>query len=227
MTGNLTFGGISAADYGISVDCSQSFAMPQRRVETAQVLGRSGDIILYDPGVFDDVVISYPCFISSDFPTRFANFMAAIHSKRGRQRLEDTAHPDRYRTAYFMQAVTPQTGVFNKSGMFTLQFSCSPWWLDSGMTPVDFTEDGSIRNPTLYTSRPTYYVEGVGTVTLGAGTGISFTTTVSPTTINVSNQETDQPVTGTPFVLLPPGNLPVRLGEGITLVRITPYWWTI
>ena len=57
MTGNLIFGGISAADYGISVDCSQSFVTPQRRVETAQVLGRSGDIILYDPGVFDDVII--------------------------------------------------------------------------------------------------------------------------------------------------------------------------
>lgn len=226
MTGNFTFGGISAADYGVSVDCSQSFATPQRRVETAQVLGRNGDIILYDPGVFDDVVISYPCFIPSDFPTRFSNFMAAIHSKRGRQRLEDTAHTDRYRTAYFIQAVTPQTGVFNKSGMFTLQFSCGPWWLNSGEIPVDFTEDGSITNPTWYTAKPTYYVEGVGTVTLGAGAGVSFTTTASPTTIDVSTLSSDNPTTGN-YATLPRGTCPIRLGEGITLLRVTPHWWTI
>lgn len=225
MTGNLTFGGISAADYGISVDCSQSFATPQRRVETAQVLGRNGDIILYDPGVFDDVVISYPCFISSDFPTRFANFMAAIHSKRGRQRLEDTAHTDRYRTAYFMQAVTPQTGVFNKSGMFTLQFSCGPWWLNSGMTPIDYTESGTIINPTPFAAKPTYYIEGTGRISFGSGTPYMEITT-SGTTINVSNLEADHSFTGS-YITLSPGTSSFTLGEGITLFRVTPYWWTI
>lgn len=225
MTGNLTFGGISAADYGISVDCSQSFATPQRRVETAQVLGRSGDIILYDPGVFDDVVISYPCFIASDFMSRFPDFMAHIHSKRGRQRLEDTAHTDRYRSAYFMQAITPQTGAFNKSGMFTLQFSCGPWWLNSGMTPIDYTESGTIINPTQFTAKPTYYVEGTGRISFGSGTPYMEITT-SGTTINVSNLEADHSFTGS-YITLSPGTSSFTLDEGITLFRITPYWWTI
>lgn len=223
MTGNLIFGGISAADYGISVDCSQSFATPQRRVETAQVLGRNGDIVLYDPGTFDDVVISYPCFIPSDFTSRFPDFMAHIHAKRGRQALRDSAHPDRYRTAIFQQAITPQTGVYNKSGVFTLQFACGPWWLDSGMTPIDYTEDGEITNPTQFTSKPTYYIEGVGTVTIGSA---SFTTTASPTTINVANMETTNPFTGS-YINITPGTFSVTLGEGVTLLRITPYWWTI
>ena len=227
MTGNLTFGGTSAADYGISVDCSQSFATPQRRVETAQVLGRSGDIILYDPGVFDDVIISYPCFIASDFMSRFPDFMAHIHSKRGRQRLEDTAHTDRFRDAYFMQAITPQTGAFNKSGMFALQFSCGPWWLNSGQTAIDYTEDGTITNPTMFYAKPTYYVEGIGTVTLSSNAGsVSFTTTDSPTTINVANAEADHTISGN-YIQIPHGTYSVTLGEGITLVRITPYWWTI
>lgn len=225
MTGNFTFGGISAADYGISVDCSQSFATPQRRVETAQVLGRSGDIILYDPGVFDDVVISYPCFIASDFMSRFPDFMAHIHSKRGRQRLEDTAHTDRYRSAYFMQAITPQTGAFNKSGMFTLQFSCGPWWLNSGMTPIDYTESGTIINPTQFTAKPTYYVEGTGRISFGSGTPYMEITT-SGTTINVSNLEADHSFTGS-YITLSPGTSSFTLDEGITLFRITPYWWTI
>ena len=225
MTGNLTFGGISAADYGISVDCSQSFATPQRRVETAQVLGRNGDIILYDPGVFDDVIISYPCFIASDFMSRFPDFMAHIHSKRGRQRLEDTAHTDRYRTAYFMQAVTPQTGAFNKSGMFTLQFACGPWWLNSGMTPIDYTESGTITNPTQFTAKPTYYVEGTGRISFGSGTPYMEITT-SGTTINVSNMESDNAFGGS-YVSLSPGTSSFTLGEGITLFRVTPYWWTI
>ena len=225
MTGNLTFGGISAADYGISVDCSQSFATPQRRVETAQVLGRNGDIVLYDPGVFDDVIISYPCFIASDFVSRFPDFMAHIHSKRGRQRLEDTAHTDRYRSAYFMQAITPQTGAFNKSGMFTLQFSCGPWWLNSGMTPIDYTESGAITNPTQFTAKPTYYVEGTGRISFGSGTPYMEITT-SGTTINVSNMESNNAFGGS-YIQLSPGTSSFTLGEGITLFRVTPYWWTI
>ena len=225
MTGNLTFGGISAADYGVSVDCSQSFATPQRRVETAQVIGRSGDIILYDPGVFDDLIISYPCFIASDFMSRFPDFMAHIHSKRGRQRLEDTAHTDRYRSAYFMQAITPQTGAFNKSGMFTLQFSCGPWWLNSGMTPIDYTESGTITNPTQFTAKPTYYVEGTGRISFGSGTPYMEITT-SGTTINVSNREADHAFSGS-YVSLSPGTASFTLDEGITLFRVTPYWWTI
>lgn len=223
MTGNLIFGNISAADYGISVDCSQSFATPQRRVETAQVLGRNGDIILYDPGVFDDVVISYPCFIASDFMSRFPDFMAHIHSKRGRQRLEDSVHPDRYRSAYFMQAITPQTGAFNKSGMFTLQFSCGPWWLNSGMVPIDYTESGTITNPTMFLSKPTYYIEGTGRITFSGGYMDIIT---SGTTINVSNRESDNAFGGS-YISLSPGTSPFSLDEGITLFRVTPYWWTI
>ena len=225
MTGNLTFGGISAADYGISVDCSQSFATPQRRVETAQVLGRNGDIVLYDPGTFDDVVISYPCFIPSDFTSRFPDFMAHIHAKRGRQALRDSAHPDRYRTAIFQQAITPQTGVYNKSGVFTLQFACAPWWLDSGMTPIDYMESGTITNPTQFTAKPTYYVEGTGRISFGSGTPYMEITT-SGTTINVSNLEADHSFTGS-YITLSPGTSSFTLDEGITLFRITPYWWTI
>lgn len=225
MTGNLTFGGISAADYGISVDCSQSFATPQRRVETAQVLGRNGDIVIYDPGTFDDVVISYPCFIPSDFTSRFPDFMAHIQAKRGRQALRDSAHPDRYRTAIFQQAITPQTGAYNKSGVFTLQFACGPWWLDSGMTPIDYTESGAITNPTQFTAKPTYYVEGTGRISFGSGTPYMEITT-SGTTINVSNREADHAFSGS-YVSLSPGTSSFTLGEGITLFRVTPYWWTI
>ena len=225
MTGNFTFGGISAADYGISVDCSQSFATPQRRVETAQVLGRSGDIVIYDPGTFDDVVISYPCFIPSDFTSRFPDFMAHIQAKRGRQALRDSAHPDRYRTAIFQQAITPQTGAYNKSGVFTLQFACGPWWLDSGMTPIDYTESGTITNPTQFTAKPTYYVEGTGRISFGSGTPYMEITT-SGTTINVSNMESDNAFGGS-YVQLSPGTASFTLGEGITLFRVTPYWWTI
>ena len=225
MTGNLTFGGISAADYGISVDCSQSFATPQRRVETAQVLGRNGDIVLYDPGTFDDVVISYPCFIPSDFTSRFPDFMAHIHAKRGRQALRDSAHPDRYRTAIFQQAITPQTGAYNKSGVFTLQFACGPWWLDSGMTPIDYTESGTITNPTQFLAKPTYYVEGTGRISFGSGTPYMEITT-SGTTINVSNREADHAFSGS-YVSLSPGTASFTFDEGITLFRVTPYWWTI
>ena len=225
MTGSFTVGGISSAEYGISVDMSQSFAMPQRRVETAQVPGRNGDIILYDPGVFDDVVISYPCFIASDFMSRFPDFMARIHSKRGRQRLEDSVHPDRYRSAYFMQAITPQTGAFNKSGMFTLQFSCGPWWLNSGMVPIDYTESGTITNPTMFMAKPTYYIEGTGRISFGSGTPYMEITT-SGTTINVGNTEADQYFSGY-YVQLPAGTSAFTLDEGITLFRVTPYWWTI
>lgn len=223
MTGNFTFGGISAANYGVSVDCSQSFATPQRIIEVTQVLGRNGDHILYDPGTFENVIISYPCFIPSEFTSRFSDFLAHLYAKQNYQTLTDTAHPGLQRSAYFVQAVTPQTGVYNKSGMFTLQFSCGPWYLSLGLSPIDFTENGRIVNPTPFVSKPKYYVEGVGTVTLGIA---SFTTTASPTNIDVDHLETDNPFTG-PYVRLSPGETEIVLGEGITLLRITPRWWTI
>ena len=124
-----------------------------------------------------------------------------------------------------MQAITPQTGAFNKSGMFTLQFSCGPWWLDSGMTPIDYTESGTITNPTQFTAKPTYYVEGTGRISFGSGTPYMEITT-SGTTINVSNMESDNAFGGS-YVQLSPGTASFTLGEGITLFRVTPYWWTI
>ena len=223
MTGYLTFGGISSASYGVSVDCSQSFATPERKIETAEVLGKNGDVITYDPGYFKMVVISYPCFIESGFSTRFPEFIAHLAAMTYHRVLRDSAHPDRYRMARFYRAVNPQTGIYNNSGSFTLEFECGVWYLDSGGTAVEFTEDGTITNPTAFISNPKYYVEGVGTVTIGSA---SFTTTVSPTTINVHNLESDNPFTGT-FIRITPGERPVALGEGITLLRITPNWWTI
>lgn len=223
MTGFLTFGGVSTADYGISVDTSQSFATPQRRVETTGILGRSGEYILYDPGTFDNVVISYPCFIQTNFASRFPDFMAHIHALHGLQVLRDSAHADRYRDAYFMQAVTPQTGVYNKAGVFTLQFSCGVWRLDSGLTVQTFTSNGTITNPTAMIAKPTIYVEGTGDVTIN---GKTIGITVTETTVNTELMEEDHPITGD-YPDLAPGSNTVTLGSGITKVTITPNWWTI
>jgi phage-related protein len=223
MTGYLTFGDVSTAEYGISVDTSQSFVTPERRVETTQVLGRNGDYILYDPGVFENAVVSYPCFIRSGFEHRFSDFMTRLATLRGLQVLRDSAHPGRYRSAYFMQSVAPQPGAYNVAGVFTLQFSCGVWRLDEGDVAVTFTSNGVLHNPTLATAKPLLYVVGTGNVTIAEQT-IQIKT--SGTTVDTELREETHPIGGV-YPVLQTGNNEIRLASGITRVDITPRWWSL
>lgn len=232
MKNVLIFNGISSADYGISVDCAGTFAIPESRVETEVIPGRNGEFITRDEGLFENVKLQYTGHIEKGFRARYQEYMAAIASSRGYNRLEDSAHPDAYRMGYFASEVIPKTGVFNESGKFQLTFNCRPErWLKSGEIARIFTSNGRIVNPTPFKARPIIRAYGSGTVAI-AGKSISVSASNGYTDLYCEEEDARKGtenrnlyVSGA-YPVLPPGENEVRI-SGFSKVEIIPRWWTI
>ena len=150
----LTFDGVSTAEYGVWISGGGTFDAPARDIETISVPGRNGDLY-HDNGRYRNITVSYPAFISSRFQPRMDDFRAWLCSHVGYFRLEDTYHPDEFRMAMFKAAVSVSTAPRNIAGRFTLSFDCKPQrWLKSGENAIDYTANGTISNPTHYTAFP-------------------------------------------------------------------------
>ena len=135
---SLNFGGINSADYGVWITGSGTFSSPERDVEYVSVPGRNGDLII-DNNRWNNIEVTYPANIQSDFDTKIQAFRAAMGRKRGYQRLEDNYHLDEYRMASFTLGIQPETTPLNRGGEFDLVFNCKPQrFLKSGDIPLQF-----------------------------------------------------------------------------------------
>ena len=173
----LTFAGKSFSDFFTVFDGSKSFASPEKDYDVVSIVGRSGDLSYYN-GRFKDIVIPFPCFIRYNFVDNFRNLTEYLNSIEGYQRLETTKEPNHFRKALFIGLVEPQTSPFNHSGQFTIEFRCHPQrWLKSGERTIKFTQNGSLRNPTLQTAKPFIRVYGIGTLTIN-DTAIEIDSTI-------------------------------------------------
>lgn len=163
----LTFAGKSFSDFNVFFDGSKSFGTPEKDYEIVSILGRNGDLSIYN-GRFKDITISVPCFIRENFIENYRNLMQFLNSVEGYQRFETTKEPNHFRKALFVGGIEPSTGSFNKSGKFTLNFRCHPQrFLKIGENWIEFTGNGSINNPTFQTAKPLIRFTGVGNITLG------------------------------------------------------------
>lgn len=232
----FVFDGIQTNNYGVWVSGTETYAAPERDVEFLSIPGRSGDLFR-DNGRFQNIEIEYPCFIPRGFERRFGAFKAALLSRVGYKRLEDTYHPNAYRMAAYTGPMEPVTGILNRSGKFTVSFNCQPQlWLKSGEETVTFTAAGSIYNPTLFEARPILRVYGAGVLGVGA---VTVTVAKNPFTFididcaamdAVSGAANANPyitLSGDDFPALRPGATGITLGTGITKCEITPRWWTV
>lgn len=161
--------------------------------------------------------------------------VARIIYKTGYQVLLDDFEPDIYRLAYYQggfEAANEQTRL----GTFELSFKCRPErFLVTGDTPVTFTADGTIENPTAFDAKPLIRISGSGsgTVTIGETT-MSFTGITDFLYIDCDRmdvyrgrtQNRNNLMTGEFPVLKPDVNV-VSFTGGITEVKITPRWWVI
>ena len=62
-------GGIDSRDFDMVVSCDDAFNMPERDVDTYEVPGRNGDLIV-DNGRFQNIDIAYDVVIEKDFPEK-------------------------------------------------------------------------------------------------------------------------------------------------------------
>lgn len=168
---NLTFGGVNSADYGVYISGEGVYNAPSRAVELTQIPGRNGAIPV-DMGYWENIEIVYPCGMfgsdQTDFAANYSDFINAIASQKGYQRLEDTYHTDEFRQALFVSGVETDPIGFGQAGEFELKFNCKPQrFLKSGEDPVAVGNGGTITNQTNYAAKPILSINGYsGTIAI-------------------------------------------------------------
>lgn len=161
----FTLDGHSTTECGIGLSAGGAYDAPARKGESISVPGRNGNIWV-DDGSFENIMLTYPCWMSEDFDANIDDFRVflSLHSDRY-YKLTDTYHPGEYRLARYAGAFTPQLGTSNKSGRFDVVFDCYPQrFLDSGNTWTALTVPstssssgvsmGTITNDTLFATSP-------------------------------------------------------------------------
>ena len=168
MFKSLTFDNVNSLDYGVHINGEGVYNAPERDVEMISIPGRDGDYAL-DHGRFHNIDVTYPAGIGeisqTDFADKISAFRNALASRRGYCRLEDDYHPDEFRMGVYKSGLEASPVMYNRAGEFDLVFNCKPQrFLKSGEQRTEFTQDGTINNPTLFESKPLLELYGYGTL---------------------------------------------------------------
>lgn len=144
---SITFGGVNSADFGIYISGEGVWDAPERDVESVDVPGRNGTLLL-DRGRWKNIEVTYPAFNAEpDLETFRANldaFRNAIASQVGYQRLTDSFHLDEYRMATYVDGIEVKPIINNTASEFELVFNCKPQrYLTSGEVVRDITQSGT------------------------------------------------------------------------------------
>ena len=228
------FNGRSSEDFGICISGGQTFNAPERDVESIEIPGRSGNLTV-SRNRFKNIMVSYPAFIYRNFSANAASARAWLLGTDGYCRLEDTYHPDQFRTARFSGPLDFEMRFLNYTGETTLTFDCQPQrWMKSGEQTISCTNNSALFNA-WFPSLPLIKVSGSGTGYLHIGSYTvqilsldgyvmldSDTQNAYKDTLNKNST-----ISAPEFPVLQPGNNTVSWSGGIQAVEITPRWWTI
>ncbi|MBQ9662745.1 MAG: hypothetical protein IJV40_06300 [Oscillospiraceae bacterium] len=229
------YNGKNSRDLGLVLSGEDVWKSAVPDLEFKSIPGRNGDLLISN-NRFSNVEITYHVGVKRGFPLKYSGLMNFLLSDPGYHRLEDSYHPEHFRMGVFASDVNPQLGALNQSGTFDLTFNCKPQkFLKQGERAVVFTENGSIYNPTLFSSKPLIRVYGAGEVTIGQN---SFRLTENNEFCDVDcdlqdachgaeNRNGTLVLTVGDFPVLKPGENVVVLGTGITKLEITPRWWCL
>lgn len=160
----IIYNGVDLGDFGVTADFSQIFKKPAFQVSRWAISGRNGDLLKSDDR-FENVQISYNCYIRKDFNDNFSRLIDYLTSfDGGYAKLENSAESDAYRMASFHEVVEPSTGQFLRDGRFTLVFDCMPQeFLKIGDQPVSIASGATIKltNPTRKSARPLIFIKSM------------------------------------------------------------------
>lgn len=164
----ITYNGKPLRDYGVFVDESAAHLKAKQSYETVSIAGRNGDLT-YSNNRFENIDLTFSCFIRSGFIKRFAALMQFVNSEAGYHRLEMQSEADYYREAIFVESSEPTTGAWADSGTFTLTFNCKPQrWFKSGER--EFESPSALFNPSPFEARPLIRVYGAGELKVASDT---------------------------------------------------------
>lgn len=227
----FTFNDINSSDFGVWISGGGTYNAPAKDVSVQAIPGRNGTIT-FDNGRFENIVLTYPAFISRKFQHRIGDFRAALASQVGYHRLEDTYHPDEFRLAMFKSGLDVTTTTRNLAGYFDIVFDCKPQrFLKFGETETSWESGSIIYNPTRFEALPLIKATGNGTLTLN-GTEMTVTDNDSYIMIDCDLQDAYRDGVNCnnmityDFPTLSPGDNELTY-SGFTSIEITPRFWTI
>lgn len=231
----MIYNGKDFSEFGVHVDESKAFGSPEKDYELVEVVGRNGNLSIYNDR-FKDIVLSFPCFIRSGFIEKYRNLLAYLNSINGYQRLETEKEPNHFRKALFTGSVEAQTTPWNQGGFFTINFSALPQrFLKAGETTASVSSESELFNPTLFESKPLIRVYGNGTLNIN---DIYITVASSPyeyvdidcelMDCHYGSNNANQYVSfsTTDFVTLQSGTNSF-VNDGFTSVEVTPRWYEV
>lgn len=242
----IKYNSVSSGTLGVYVEQYPDRPIPQRKHETFSVPGRSGDIIVMEDA-WENVEQSYDIYLSAEaagLPIVANAVVAWLMGASGYARLEDDYNGEIFRLAAFTGPVDLQN-ILNAFGRATIKFNCQPQrFLKSGETAVNFTQAGTLSNPTGFKAKPLVAVttgSGNGTVTINGST-LTFSisnanyyandlildcaeheayTTYNGAIVNLNPYFSgDWPVLGS-------GSNAVDFTGGVTKLAITPRWYEL
>lgn len=225
-------------DIGVYISGNGVYNAPERDYEMVSIPGKNGQLAI-DHGRYENIEVTYPCFIwantQQEFREKMKTIRAKLTSKLGYKRLEDTYHPDEYRMSIYKAGIEVDPVYYNRAGEFELTFDCKPQrFLKSGENQVTVANNGTISNPTLFESLPIIETQGAGTLTIN-----NSTITITNTGKTILDSEMMEAYMEENGAIIPKndsvsGEFPkLQSGAntvsrtGITSVKITPRWWTL
>ena len=235
MRNYFTFGSKDSRTYGVYISGQGTYNAPEKKYTRVSVPGRNGDLIMNDHR-FENVELTYPAFISSDFKNQIALYKEALLSLDGYQRLDDSYNPDEYRKALYSGDMEVEATLLNNAGQFEITFSCDPRrFLKSGETTQTITSGSSISNPTQFKAQPLIRVTGYGTVTIGTQqitvdnhyTYVDIDCEMMDCFKGTYNANQYVSFTGNDFPVLNPGTNNITYDNTVTKLEITPRWWRV
>lgn len=247
---SLSVNGQDLAEFGVYTSGEKTFDSDEKDFEFVSIPGRSGDLIRPNKRKKNSTV-TYSCFIAENFNANvmaLRNFLETLPETY--VRIDDNRHPDEYRMGVHTGTVT--FNVFGSAGnyegaTFDLQFNVKPYrYLLSGERTVQLTGNGSITNPTNFTSKPLLQVFGNGSVTVNGNDGKVYTATISNNNNkniyldcetqnayslsgsgqaqSITYRNSDVVLSDHLYPVLTRGTVNIQL-TGVTKVIITPRWY--
>ena len=224
----------SSLDFNTFISGEHTWDTPSKDIEVITVPGRNGTLSISNER-YENVPITYKCFIADDFSLNFDALKAYLLSQTGYKKLTDTYHPELYRLARYEAGITPEMTQLNRHGEFEITFDCDPrrfYIYSEGLSEI--ATNTNIYNNTRFTANPLIRVYGTGSITVGDDI-VTVTSADGYTDIDSELQEAYKGTTNCNsnitlnngvFPTLKPDNNLVTF-SGFSKVEIAPRFWTI
>lgn len=223
----ITFNGTSSDSIGVIVERIPNRFIPTRRFLEQEVAGRNGNVLIADRS-FPNVMQEYEVYLSAEsqgLPSVARACAEWLCTPTGYAVLTDSYDTSVFREAFLVDGFNVENSL-NKFGRCTITFSCKPQkFLLTGQTS---TTDTTIVNPTPFEAKPLLTVSGSGTIAIN-GTEIEVLETVSDFDIDCETMNADDntKIFCLEFPVLTAGTNTITKDSTITVLEITPRWWTL